>query len=198
LNKNWLFLLVAVLASLNAAYLGWVYLSLLPLFIIAVLNMLKKSSIPFSADQSAQNQFLTEMAGLIHECEYNLSHISTTQKEAMSMLNSACKKLSVLQSITDQSIDNPSNQDNMAAHIATIIGEIIRGLQFDDVNQQNLAFTSETLSFVRGLISELALHGNDSFDNKVIEQLTRIHSRQSQKLNPVASTNLKAGDVDIF
>jgi hypothetical protein len=61
-----------------------------------------------------------------------------------------------------------------------------------------LAFTSETLSFVRVLISELALHGNDSFDDKAIKQLTLIHNHQSQRLNPVASKNLKTGDVDIF
>jgi len=116
----------------------------------------------------------------------------------MSMLNNVCNNLSLLQSVVCNDIDNFNNQNDKTKKVATITAEIVRGLQFDDINQQNLAFTSETLSFVRGLISELALHGNDSFDTKVIEQLTHIHNRQLNKLNPVASTNLKIGDVDLF
>jgi hypothetical protein len=198
LNRNWFFLLVAVLASLIATYLGWVYLSLLPLFIFTLLNLLKNRPKQFSADHSAQNQLLTEIVGVIHECEENLNHISTTQSEAMSMLNDTCKKLSLLQSISVKHIDKNDNQEHSSLQISTITNEIIRGLQFDDINQQNLAFTNETLSFVRGLISDLVLNGGDSYDRKVIEQLKCIHNRQSQKLNPVASTKLEAGTVDIF
>ena len=116
----------------------------------------------------------------------------------MMMLNDTCKKLSLLQSITDEKSDKFDKQVNKNTQISAIINEIIRGLQFDDINQQNLAFTNETLGFVRGLISDLALHGGESYDSKVIEQLQRIHSRQLQKLNPVASTKLKSGSVDFF
>jgi len=198
LNRDWLFLLAAVSASLIASYLGWVYLSLLPLLIFTLLNLIKNRQKQFSSDHSAQNQLLTEIVGVIHECEENIKHISTTQSEAMSMLNSACKKLSLLQSITDQRLDKLDDQQNTQLQISTITHEIISGLQFDDINQQNLSFTNETLSFVRGLISDLVLHGGDSYENKVIEQLKRIHSLQSKKLNPVASTKLEAGSVDIF
>ena len=198
MNRDWLFLLAAVSASLIATYLGWVYLSLLPLFIFTLLNLLKNRPKQFSADHSAQNQLLTEIVGVIHECEENIKHISTTQSEAMSMLNDTCKKLSLLQSISVKHIDKNDNQEHSSLQISTITNEIIRGLQFDDINQQNLAFTNETLSFVRGLISDLVLHGGDSYDRKVIEQLKCIHNRQSQKLNPVASTKLEAGTVDIF
>jgi hypothetical protein len=198
LNKKWLLLLVSVIASLVAAYLGWVYLSLLPLLAIAVLNMFNNRSSQLGVDQSVQNQFLTELARLTHECEDNLSHISTTQIQAVAMLSSACKKISLLQSnisLYEASLDN---EDSKMAGISIITSEIIQSLQFDDINQQNLAFTKETLGFVRGLLTELALQSNDAFDIKVVELLGCIDERHMQKLNPVASTNLKTGDVNIF
>ena len=74
----------------------------------------------------------------------------------------------------------------------------VRGLQFGDINGQNLDYTRENLVFIREQLSSVDTNNIDDIVRQVREQLATIDQRKQEKHNPVSADSMAAGDVDLF
>ncbi|MFQ3236780.1 MAG: methyl-accepting chemotaxis protein [Paraglaciecola sp.] len=91
-----------------------------------------------------------------------------------------------------------SNLDEISQNLESALGQAIRALQFDDINNQNLAFTKETLGYVHELLSIASAGQGDT----VLDDFNRcrdgFRTKRKEKYNPVSSVGMDAGELELF
>lgn len=115
--------------------------------------------------------------------------------EAKSGLDKALKRI-VAKSEADGQIMQRLEQS--AAELEQAVHTTVRGLQFSDINRQNLQFTGRMLADLSqqldGLSPELAQQVREA----VQDYIQRIQQRRSEFRNPVSQVNMDTGDAELF
>ncbi|WP_416307335.1 methyl-accepting chemotaxis protein [Neptunicella sp. SCSIO 80796] len=88
--------------------------------------------------------------------------------------------------------------DEVAKQLELAINNSIRGLQFGDINGQNLTFTLTTLTFIRQHLEDLHHIDLDDLVHQLEEHLGKITEKRTQQHNPVSSSSMSAGEVELF
>ena len=88
--------------------------------------------------------------------------------------------------------------DGISTRLEESIYNAIRALQFDDINSQNIIFTNETLAFLSEELNALNFNDLESVKNDVHTYAEKIKQRQDTARNPVSSTDIESGEIDLF
>jgi len=88
--------------------------------------------------------------------------------------------------------------DGISTRLEESIFNAIRALQFDDINSQNIIFTNETLSFLSEELDALNFNDFESVKKDVHSYADKIKQRQDTARNPVSSSDIESGDIDLF
>ena len=88
--------------------------------------------------------------------------------------------------------------DGISTRLEESIYNAIRALQFDDINSQNIIFTNETLAFLSEELNALNFNDFESVKNDVHTYAEKIKQRQDTARNPVSSTDIESGEIDLF
>ncbi|MBT1065308.1 chemotaxis protein [Bowmanella sp. Y26] len=121
----------------------------------------------------------------------DVSYVIEAKKDIQSALDMIVTKADD-DSATTKELDGISHELDAALHDA------IRGLQFDDINGQNLKFNAKLLRFTHEHLRQL---GDDDLQTLVSEfhlYLEEIRVNRQTHKNPVSSSSINAGEVELF
>lgn len=76
--------------------------------------------------------------------------------------------------------------------------DVIRGLQFVDINGQSITFTIKTLTLYNRLLNEIVDDKGQMDLQKVWQQLSALQEHRLNEKTPVTSKNVTAGDTELF
>lgn len=76
--------------------------------------------------------------------------------------------------------------------------DAIRGLQFGDINSQNLVFTADTLQSVESWLAEIESNDMQHTLDSLQRKLEEIKKWRQNHSNPVSASSMTAGEVDLF
>lgn len=88
--------------------------------------------------------------------------------------------------------------DDIIKYLAIALNNSIRGLQFGDINSQNLIYTKDLLNFVNYQLKATDSDNSNGL-TELIEQLhVDIQNRKQNITNPVSSSSISSGEVELF
>jgi methyl-accepting chemotaxis protein len=140
-------------------------------------------------NMTQQIESLTSEVGEL--ASYDVSYVIDAKKEINEALTSIIKKAE-----SDSEVTN--GLEETARQLEDSLGTAIRGLQFGDINGQNLEFTRRSLVFIREHIESLSLDNIDTVTEEIHEYLEEMKARKMNNHNPVSATSMDAGDIDLF
>ncbi len=140
-------------------------------------------------NMTQQIEALTSEVGEL--ASYDVSYVIDAKKEINDALTSIIKKAE-----SDSEVTN--GLEETARQLEDSLGTAIRGLQFGDINGQNLEFTRRSLAFIREHIDSLSLDNIDKVTVEIHEYLEEMKARKMKNHNPVSATSMDAGDIDLF
>ncbi|MBJ7550002.1 methyl-accepting chemotaxis protein [Marinomonas ostreistagni] len=88
--------------------------------------------------------------------------------------------------------------NGLASSIEDAIFGATRGLQFDDINRQNVEYTIETLSFIANHLETLKHTSFEDLEHVLKDKLEQIKVRSQERHNPVSQQDVDSGDIDLF
>lgn len=138
---------------------------------------------------SGQIEGLTNEVGEL--ASYDVSYVIDAKKEIESALKSIISKAESDSVVT-------SGLEQVAQDLEANLGTAIRGLQFGDINGQNLDYTRESIAFIRELMSSVDANNIQNIVQQVREQLEELEKRKQESHNPVSADSMEAGEVDLF
>lgn len=136
-----------------------------------------------------QVEQLTHDVGLV--ASQDVSYVIDSKKEIHDALQSIIDKSESDSEITSE-LEQVVNKLNSA------LSDSIRSLQFGDINGQNLTFTRETLNFISEHIEQMQVTDIGSATVAFKEYLDRMQQRRQSKYNPVSSSSMQSGDIELF
>nr|WP_136250897.1 methyl-accepting chemotaxis protein [Ningiella ruwaisensis] len=155
-------------------------------------NRSSQFSDAIQAQLKAMSQQIEGLTGEVGRlASYDVSYVIDAKKDINEALQSIIKKAESDSKVT-------MGLERVAHDLEDSLSQAIRGLQFGDINGQNLAFTLETLRFVRQQVEHLTPENIEEISAQVHGYLERLRGRKRDKHNPVSATNMQAGDVDLF
>jgi methyl-accepting chemotaxis protein len=140
-------------------------------------------------NMTQQIEALTTEVGEL--ASYDVSYVIDAKKEINDALLSIITK-------AESDAEVTSGLEETARQLEESLTSAIRGLQFGDINGQNLEFTAESLAFVRDHIERLDFENIDQIAQEIHEYLESMKSRKTSSHNPVSATSMDAGDIDLF
>ena len=78
------------------------------------------------------------------------------------------------------------------------IDDVMRSLQFGDINSQHLQFTGDGIDFIRAQFLSLTEKDNSSSDSIVSIKCQQLRQFREQRFNPVSSSSIDSGDIELF
>jgi methyl-accepting chemotaxis protein len=78
------------------------------------------------------------------------------------------------------------------------LNDSIRGLQFGDINGQNLLYTKGTLHFVVEQIGKLQQYESNSVMAEFSDYLEAAQERSQGQHNPVSALSMQSGEIELF
>jgi methyl-accepting chemotaxis protein len=140
-------------------------------------------------DMSKQIEHLTTEVGEL--ASYDVSYVINAKKEINLALLSIIAK-------AESDADVTNGLESTAHELENALGTAIRGLQFGDINGQNLQFTVSSIAFIREHIQNLSFDNADQTASELHDYLETMKSRKKNSHNPVSATSMVAGDIDLF
>jgi len=149
----------------------------------------------------------TEFSGVITQQMTMIGDlIVSLEKEArfvadMDVSNVICKKDHIreqLLSIAEKARNDMSvteQLESLNGQFAATIGDAIRGMQFGDINGQNLTHTGGIISMVR---DQLETHDMAHIEAQIEDYQGQLVARGQLDHNPVSASSMDAGDVELF
>ena len=138
---------------------------------------------------SAQIKGLTSEVGSL--ASYDVSYVIDAKKEINSALTSIIDKAESDSVIT-------AGLEQVASRLDNALSEAIRGLQFGDINGQNLDYTKNAITFIKDHIADLSLNNLNKTMDELSEHVAKLKQRKKDRHNPVSATSMQAGDIDLF
>jgi methyl-accepting chemotaxis protein len=78
------------------------------------------------------------------------------------------------------------------------LNQSIRGLQFGDINGQNLIYTKDMLKFLNAQLETVKTQKSKEISQFLEKQSEIIRKRQQAVTNPVSSSSMSSGEVELF
>ncbi len=148
----------------------------------------------------------TEINNMIKQCELSLVDINATQTDAVDLISTnfvALQKLIkqqhniILRHMRESSLEHVQ-MTRLSEEISHFLNASIRGVQFGDINGQNLQFCLDTLIFIREQIEAIGFEDLDLVIADIRTYLASIQSRRNLASNPVSSSSIDAGEIEFF
>ena len=115
--------------------------------------------------------------------------------ESKKQVNTAIEQL-LEKSEQNQSYATEIERNNQT--LKNAIYDAIRGLQFGDINSQNLIFTAGTLELLEQWLKEFDKSDKQQSVDTLHRKFDEIKQWRSGRSNPVSASSMAAGDVDLF
>lgn len=138
---------------------------------------------------STQINEITEDVGKL--ASQDVSYVIQAKQEIQDALNHIIQKAEIDATAT-RSLEKLSNELEVA------INNAIRGLQFGDINGQNLEFVGSTLVFLREHLEQVQAAEASTIAQEIHDYLATIKERRYNKQNPVSASSMEAGDIELF
>lgn len=138
---------------------------------------------------SEQIEGLTKDVGEL--ASYDVSYVIDAKKEINEALLSIIAKAEHDSTITE-GLQTVSEELDEALHNS------IRGLQFGDINGQNLAFTIDSLQFIQEQVDQIQFDNLDETMKRLHSHVEDFQARNLKGHNPVSATSMESGDIDLF
>ncbi len=138
---------------------------------------------------SSQIEGLTTEVGEL--ASYDVSYVIDAKKDINEALNSI-----ILKAESDSRVT--SGLEKVSNDLEAALSSAIRGLQFGDINGQNLTYTMESIAFVREKLAAIDTQNINDVLQQVQAHLASIEERRQSMHNPVSATSMQAGDIDLF
>ncbi|OFI32665.1 methyl-accepting chemotaxis protein [Alteromonas lipolytica] len=85
--------------------------------------------------------------------------------------------------------------ESLNGQFSSTIGDAIRGMQFGDINGQNLSHTGGIISMVK---DQLTTHDMAHIEAQIEDYQGQLIAKGQLDHNPVSATSMEAGDVELF
>ncbi|MBJ2130532.1 chemotaxis protein [Alteromonas sp. IB21] len=132
---------------------------------------------------------LTETAEVV--ASQDISHVVNAKDAISEQLKSIIRK-------AEADIQGASELEGIRQQLSDATNSAIRGLQFGDINGQNLTYTREIIDFVvaqlNGLNAQTAHQVKESLANYQVS----LKDKGQADHNPVSATSMDAGDIELF
>lgn len=132
---------------------------------------------------------LTETAEFV--ASQDISHV-VKAKDGISL------ELSGIIRKAESDIQNADGLETIRQKLADATNSAIRGMQFGDINSQNLIYTQEIISFVTEQLDLLSADNVEEVRNRLINYKDSLAQRGQADHNPVSATSIDAGDIELF
>ena len=94
---------------------------------------------------------------------------------------------------------NTTNElEGISGQLDSAIGSAIRGMQFGDINGQNLTYTQEMLTIVNEQLPLLGTNDIATVKKNLEELQSSMKNRSNLDHNPVSASSIDAGEVELF
>lgn len=94
---------------------------------------------------------------------------------------------------------NTTNElEGISGQLDSAIGSAIRGMQFGDINGQNLTYTQEMLTIVNEQLPLLGTNDIATVKKNLEELQSSMKNRANLDHNPVSASSIDAGEVELF
>jgi hypothetical protein len=213
--RQWFLQIPILFCSSSLVYFGWPYLALLVHGCFSVLVFIRSSKMVTIKERQAQTtnpssaddvvMFSQQIKPLVLECENNLSAILSTHDDALATLTQAFKELQdihiALDHIALKSKAYPEvtiELQDLVNRLEATLNDSIRGLQFGDINAQNLIYTKGMLAFVSSQLQTINAQSSNGLSQFLKNQPEVIRNRQLTVTNPVSSSSMSSGEVELF
>lgn len=132
---------------------------------------------------------LTETAEVV--ASQDISHVVNAKDAISEQLKGIIKK-------AEADIQGASELEAIRQQLADATAAAIRGLQFGDINGQNLTYTREIIDFIVLQLSELSPDTAAKVKENLANYQTSLTEKGQADHNPVSATSMDAGDVELF
>ena len=132
---------------------------------------------------------LTETAEVV--ASQDISHVVKAKDAISEQLKGIIKK-------AEADIQGASELEAIRQQLADSTAAAIRGLQFGDINGQNLTYTREIIDFIVLQLSELSPESATKVKDNLANYQISLTEKGQADHNPVSSTSMDAGDVELF
>jgi len=140
-------------------------------------------------NMTMQIEALTTEVGQL--ASYDVSYVIDAKKEINEALSSIISKAE-----SDARVTGGLKQVSDDLDVA--LSSAIRGLQFGDINGQNLQFTINSVTFLRECLDGITLDNLDEATSEIHAHLEHLRTRKNGAHNPVSANSMNAGDIDLF
>jgi methyl-accepting chemotaxis protein len=137
---------------------------------------------------SAQIEGLTTEVGTLASSD--VSYVIDARKEINEALVSIIDKAESDSVVT-------SGLEQVAKELETALCEAMRGLQFGDINGQNLEFTLSSITSIKDQITSLSFNNLDNTMSQLNKHFLPLKHRKNDRHNPVSATSMQGGKIDM-
>jgi hypothetical protein len=216
--RQWLLQIPVLFCSGSLVYLGLPYVGVLTHCCFSVLVFTRYANFMHIATSDDRQKLLAndgsvddvvifsqQIKPLILECANNLSAILSTQDDALATLTYSFTELQDIHIALDN-ISLKSKVDSevtielseIVNHLEGVLNQSIRGLQFGDINGQNLIYTKDMLEFLNAQLESIKTKNSEEISQFLEKQPEIIRKRQQAVTNPVSSSSMSSGEVELF
>ena len=132
---------------------------------------------------------LTQDVGVV--ASQDVSYVIEAKKEIQKALDDIIVKAEADSSTT-------RTLEDIGIQLDKALNNSIRGLQFGDINGQNLTYTKETLRFVKDQLQDLRNKDVDEIVDTLHNYQQKMKQRVNVDHNPVSQSSVEAGEVELF
>lgn len=121
----------------------------------------------------------------------DLNHIIDAKQDIQASLEAIIAKAEA-DSVTT------SELTGIGQELESAINNAIRGLQFGDINGQNLVYTKEILVFVTEQLADIQSISIEELSARIHDYQQKMTQRVNVDHNPVSQTSVEAGEIELF
>ena len=132
---------------------------------------------------------LTETAEVV--ASQDISHVVNAKDAISEQLKSIIRK-------AEADIQGASELEGIRQQLSDATNSAIRGMQFGDINGQNLTYTREIIDFVVAQLNGLNVQTAQQVKESLANYQVSLKDKGQADHNPVSATSMDAGDVELF
>ncbi|RUM50597.1 MAG: chemotaxis protein [Marinomonas sp.] len=141
--------------------------------------------------QKIQNQVTELTKSMESLAAHDVTYIMESKRNMQKVLAHIVEK-------AESDAEVTSRLDGLAGSIENAIFGATRGLQFDDINRQNVEYTIETLNFISEHLETIKHTSFEDLEHVLKDRLEQIKVRSRERHNPVSQQDVDSGDIDLF
>ncbi|SBS28691.1 Methyl-accepting chemotaxis protein PctA [Marinomonas aquimarina] len=141
--------------------------------------------------QKIQEQVSALTTSMESLAAHDVTYIMESKRKMQQVLEHIVEKAESDAKVTNQ-------LDELAGAIENAIFAATRGLQFDDINRQNIEYTIDTLKFIGEHLESIKNTSFEDLEQVMKDKLQKIKTRSQERHNPVSQQDVGSGDIDLF